>query len=292
MSLSIEIQNLTVRFGNQAALDELSISLEGGKIYGLLGRNGAGKTTLLSVLGALRKATRGRVLVEGEDPFENPIRMRQICLIREQVYAVKEDSIKDAFEFASSLRPNWDQEYAERLVKRYDLPLDKSIESLSRGMQSAVGAILGLASRAPLTMFDETYLGMDAPSRYIFYEELLNDYMEHPRTIILSTHLIQEVESLFEEVIIIDEGRLVLQEETETLRTRGAAVTGPAEAVDTFVDGMVVLGTRRLGGTKSTTVYGALTDEKRQQAQSLGLELEPVALQDLFVYLTGKEVSV
>lgn len=289
MTLSVEVHNLKVRYGDFAALSDLSFSLEGGKIYGLLGRNGAGKTTLLSVLAAFRKATAGSVRIDGQDPFENAEIMRQTCFIQEKVHAVKEDSVKDALEFVADLRPNWDQEYAEHLLKRFDLPLDTSIENLSRGMQSSVGAILGLASRAPLTMFDETYLGMDAPTRYIFYEELLNDYMEHPRTIVISSHLIQEVEPLLEDVIIIDKGRLVLHEEVDTLRSRGAAVTGPAEAVDTFVDGMTVLSERRLGGTKSTTVYGSIEPEHRQQATALGLDLEPVALQDLFVHLTGNE---
>ena len=88
--------------------------------------------------------------------------------------------------------------------------------------------VVGLAARAPLTIFDESHLGLDAPSRYAFYDELLADYAERPRTVILSTHLIEEVSRLFEEVVIIDRGRLVLHEETDAVRARGVAVTGPA----------------------------------------------------------------
>lgn len=169
--------------------------------------------------------------------------------------------------------------------------MDKKIDGFSRGMQSAVGAILGLASRAPLTMFDETYLGMDAPARYIFYDALLQDYMDHPRTIILSTHLIQEVENIIEDVIIIDKGRLLLHDDADNLRRRGAAVTGPAGVVDRFTMGMTVLSERRLGGTKSSTVYGDIDADHRRQATELGLELEPVGIQDLFVHLTHNEVG-
>src|SRR5690606_5630201 len=109
--------------------------------------------------------------------------------------------------------------------------------------------------------------------------------------IILSTHLIQEVESLFEEVIIIDQGRPVLHEESESPRTRGAAVTGSAVSVDQFTTDMTALGERKLGGTKSSTGYGELTEAHRQQARTLGLELELVAIQDLFVHLTHNGVE-
>jgi ABC-2 type transport system ATP-binding protein len=128
---------------------------------------------------------------------------------------------------------------------------------------------------------------MDAPSRYAFYDALLADYMAHPRTIIVSTHLIEEVSSLFEEVVIIDKGRLVLHEPVETLTARGATVTGPAEAVEAFANGQTILNERQLGRTKSVMLYGQLTEEQRQHARETGLDLEPIALQDLFVYLTN-----
>ncbi|MGH2534681.1 MAG: hypothetical protein ACRDJW_20675 [Thermomicrobiales bacterium] len=136
-------------------------------------------------------------------------------------------------------------------------------------------------------MFDESYIGMDAPSRYTFYEELLADFIAHPRTIVVSTHLIEEVASLFEQVVIIDKGRLVLQEDAEALRARGAAVIGPAAAVDQFVTGLTVLNVKHLGPTKSAMVYGDLDDARRQQARAAGLEIGPIALQDLFVHLTA-----
>jgi ABC-2 type transport system ATP-binding protein len=110
--------------------------------------------------------------------------------------------------------------------------------------------------------------------------------MAHPRTVVISTHLIDELSPLFEEVVIIDDGRLVLQDETEALRARGADVTGPAEVVDRFVAGHTVLRERQLGRTKSAMVYGGLDEQDRRQARDAGLDLGPVALQDLFVHLT------
>lgn len=288
MTLSIEVKQLQLKYGSFTALHDVSFQLEGGKIYGLLGRNGSGKTSLLSILASYREQSIGSVAIGGEAPFENAGIMEQVCFIQESGYMNDTSRVKDVLKLAASCWPNWDADYASRLIKHYELPLKKKVTSLSRGMKSALGVTLGLASRAPITIFDEAYLGMDAPSRYSFYEELLNDYMETPRTFLLSTHLIEEVGTLFEEVLILDQGRLILHEETETLRARGAAITGSSESVDRFVEGLTVLGEQKLGKTKSVTVYGELTDEMRKRAQAEGLELGPVSLQDLFVHMTKK----
>lgn len=285
--LGIETRGLTVRYGDTVAVDSLDLTLAPDKIYGLLGRNGSGKTSLLAVLSAFRAATSGTVRVGGQDPFENAAIMSQIAFVRDKVDAQDSDRVSCILDLAATLRPNWDAAYAQRLVERFDLPLRKRLNGLSRGMKSALSVTIGLAARAPLTIFDEAYLGLDAPSRYAFYEEVLDDYLAHPRTIVLSTHLIEEVASLFEEVVILHKGRLVAHEESESLRSRGTAVTGPAAAVDAFVAGRTVLGSQQLGGTRSTTIFGALDEGDRAAARTAGLELGPVGLQDLFVHLTG-----
>jgi ABC-2 type transport system ATP-binding protein len=289
--VNIEIRNLTVRYGRTTAIDDLTLNLPAGKIYGLLGRNAAGKTTLLSVLAAFRRPSAGQVLIDGADPYENPGIVERICFVGQRLIGQDDDSVKTVLGLARALRPGWDQSYADRLLDRFEVPRRKSVSSLSQGKHSALGIVLGLASRAPLTILDESYLGLDAPSRYGFYEELLADYVANPHTVILSTHLIEEVGSLFEEVVIIDHGRLVLHEETDVLRARGASVTGPAEAVDRFVDGLTVLSEQRLGPTKSATVYGRLGPERDLAARALDLELGPVGLQDLFIHLTRDGIT-
>jgi len=290
MTMSIEVRDLELRYGNVTALDRLSFRLDGGKIHGLLGRNGSGKTSLLSVMAAFRRATSGDAWIDGQPVFENPDVASDICFIRGEgdtvVHDWPADRVKDALAFASTFRPAWDSDYATALVDRFRLPLKKRLGQLSRGQRSALGITLGLASRAPLTMFDESYLGMDAPSRYVFYDELLADFMAHPRTFVISTHLIEEVSSLFEEVVIIDEGQLVLHESAEELRARGAAVTGPTEQVARFAQGLTILGDKQLGPTRSVMVYGELDDGQIELARESGLELGPIALQDLFVHLT------
>ena len=288
MTLAIEAKNLSIQYGKFTAVHNVSFNLAGDKIYGLLGRNGSGKTSLLSVLASFRKQSAGELRIGGEAPFENAAIMSQVCLIQESGYISEGMKVKQVLELAGSCWDHWDAAFADELVNLYNLPLKKQAYNLSRGMKSALGTIIGLASRAPITIFDETYLGMDAPSRYTFYEQLLQDYMKHPRTIILSTHLIEEVSSLFEEVMILDEGRLIMQDNTESLRLRGVSVTGPASKVDEFAKGLEVLNEQSLGGTKSITVYGSLDEGRKKDAQYNGLEIGPVSLQDLFVHLTRK----
>ncbi|WP_430782344.1 ATP-binding cassette domain-containing protein [Actinoplanes sp. G11-F43] len=284
----ITTTGLEVRYGDVTAVHKLDLELPGGRIYGLLGRNGAGKTSLLSALAGFLKPSAGTVSVDSRAVFENARATTGICLIREDGgLGDPTDKLRDVLDMAATLRPGFDSGYAARLMDRFALPPKRALSGLSRGQRSAFGVVVGLASRAPLTMFDEAHLGMDAPTRRLFADELLADYLAHPRTFILSTHLIEEQSPLLEQVLILHEGRLLLHEDLDELRTRGVSVTGPEKVVDDFVFGLTVLGERRLGPTKEVTVYGGLDDEHRQLARRYGLELGPVPVQDLFIHLTG-----
>ncbi|BAL89340.1 putative ABC transporter ATP-binding protein [Actinoplanes missouriensis 431] len=290
MTLSIQTTGLRVRYGDTDALHGLDLDLPGGKIYGLLGRNGAGKSTLLGALAGFRKPAAGTVLIGGRPVFENPAVTSQICLIREDgSVGDPTDQLGDILDMARILRPTWDTAYANDLMDRFALPRKQTLNALSRGQRSAFGVVVGLASRAPLTMFDEAHLGMDAPTRQMFLDELLRDYLARPRTFVVSTHLIEEQSPLFEDVLVIADGRLLVHEELDELRTRGVSVTGPAELVEEFVAGLTVLGRQRLGPTLQAMVYGVLDDDHRRRAKAHGLELGPVGVQDLFIHLTGGE---
>jgi ABC-2 type transport system ATP-binding protein len=287
MTLTIEVDQLRVRYGDVTALDDVTCTLTGDKIYGLLGRNSAGKTTLLSAMAGFLPASGGTILADGQPVFENPAITRRLCLIRTTCDTLaRTDRISAALEHAARWRPNWDADYAAKLLDRFELSPRRRIGALSTGRRSALGVTLGLASRAPVTMFDESHLAMDTPSRYAFYDELLADFAAHPRTVIVSTHLIDEMSALFEDVLILDEGRLVLHEQADELRTRGSSVTGPAEAVDEFTGGRTVLGQQRLGRTKTVTISGVLDDVARREAAAADLDIGPVGLQDLLVHLT------
>ncbi|PRX98719.1 ATP-binding cassette domain-containing protein [Allonocardiopsis opalescens] len=286
MSLDIELTDVHLRYGSTEALAGLSLRLEADTICGLLGRNGSGKTSLMSLLASLRRPDAGTVRIGGRDPFEDAELMSRVALIGEGG-SDPTDNVADVLRSAALLRPSWDAGYAARLLDRFEVPRRKAIASLSRGKRAALGVTCGLAARAEITMFDETHLGMDAPSRYAFYDELLADYLEHPRTVILSTHHVEEVASLFAQVVIIDRGRLLVHDDTDEVRARGTQVTGPADAVDRFTAGVTVLGRRDLGRTRAAALYGTLTPERRRQAREAGLDIGPMPLQDLFVHLTA-----
>ena len=287
MSKVVEVSHLTKSFGRVVAVNQVSFSIEAEKIYGLLGRNGAGKTTILRIITAHLFPTSGEVWVFGAHPYENGRVLSQICAVSDRQKYPNGYRVLDVLHQAALFFPQWDREYAFALVEAFRLPLSRLMKALSRGMLSTAGIIVGLASRAPLTIFDEPYLGLDAVARGIFYDRLLEDYAEHPRTVILSTHLIDEISRLLEHILVIDQGRLVLDEDAEALRGRAFTVVGPAALVDIFTAGKQLLARSPLGGQVAATVMGNGNMEDRKRALALGLELAPVSLQQLLVHLTG-----
>lgn len=180
----IEIKNLYKSYGKTEVLKGINLNLEENKIYGLLGRNGAGKTTLLNIISNQIRKTSGEVKLYGENVFENPKQVENICIVKDSGFGMEEIKVKKIFEAARMLYKNWDEEYKNQLVKEFDLNVRKKYNKLSRGNQTKVGLIVGLASRAKLTIFDEPSLGLDAATRYKFYNLLLEDFENNPRTII------------------------------------------------------------------------------------------------------------
>ena len=282
----IEVTGLTRRFGSLAAVDDVTFTIEENKIYGLLGRNGAGKTTLMQLLTGQDFATSGTIRVFGESPVENARVLQRTSFIKESQKYPDDFRVKHVFRSAPWFFANWDAEYAERLIEDFRLPTQQRIKKLSRGQLSSIGVIVGLASRAPLTFFDEPYLGLDAVARQTFYDRLLEDYAEHPRTIILSTHLIDEVANLLEHVLVIDNGRIIIDQNADELRGTATAIVGTVRAVEEFLGSREVLQRDGIGGLASVTVAG-LSAKERAAAQAAGLELSPVSLQQLIVRRTN-----
>jgi ABC-2 type transport system ATP-binding protein len=282
----IEVSNLTKHYRDVVAVDDVSFTIEKDTIYGLLGRNGAGKTTVMSILTAQNFATRGRVSVFGEKPYENARVLSRMCFVRESQKYPDDAKPVHAFRSARLFFPHWDDALATRLIAEFQLPVDRRIKKLSRGQLSAVGVIIGLASRAEITFFDEPYLGLDAVARQIFYDRLLKDYAEHPRTVILSSHLIDEVSNLIERVLVIDRGRILMDETTDAVRDRASTIVGDSQTVDGFLGRREVIHREALGHVSAVTVLGRLSEEDRSRLAALGLEVAPVSLQQLIVRLT------
>jgi len=291
MSTVIEAKSLTKTFGAFTAVDSVDFAIEENKIYGLLGRNGAGKTTIMQLLTGQDFATSGSVSVYGQSPVENARVLSNVSFIKESQKYPDSIKAKHVLAAAPSFYGNWNAELAAELTTTFRVPLNRDMRKLSRGQLSAVGVIVGLASRAPITFFDEPYLGLDAVARQLFYDKLLEDYAEYPRTIILSTHLIDEVSDLLEHVILIEEGKIVLDTDAEELRGRATTVVGRSADVAAFVEGREVIHRDGIGGLSSVTVLGGLSSADRAAATAASLELAPVSLQQLIVRLSSLETT-
>ncbi len=292
MTPVIEVTGLSKRYGDTVALDDVSFTMEKDTIYGLLGRNGAGKTTIMSILTAQNFASSGDVAVFGQHPYENARVLSRLCFVRESQKYPDDALPHHAFHTARLFFPNWSQELADRLIRDFQIPAKTRIKKLSRGQLSAVGVVIGIASRAEITFFDEPYLGLDAVARQIFYDRLLEDYTEHPRTIVLSSHLIDEVSNLIERVLVVDQGRIVMHEDTDAVRDRAANIVGDSAAVDAFVAGREVIHRETLGRVSSVTVLGTLTAADREGLAAQGLDVAPVSLQQLIVRITQRAAEL
>jgi ABC-2 type transport system ATP-binding protein len=233
--LGVEVDAVTHRFRGVEALSDVSLSVRPGTITGLVGRNGAGKTTLLSLIAALRPVQTGTVRVGGRGVWEDPSVTSRVCLVRDRGGILEDQRIRQTLRLQRALRPHWDEEYAVELLERFAVPLRKKPEQLSRGQRSILGAVIGLASRAELTLLDEVYLGMDAVARRLFYDELMADYVAHPRTIVLSSHLLDEVEDLMEDVVVLDRGRVVAAGDAAAVREQHSTGDRLASLTDVLV---------------------------------------------------------
>ncbi|QGN33855.1 ABC transporter ATP-binding protein [Microlunatus sp. Gsoil 973] len=287
----VEVSNLVKRYRDTSALDDVSLTLRQNTLYGLLGRNGAGKTTLMSILTAQNFETSGTVRVFGKHPYENASVLSRMCFIRESQRYPDGFRARHAFRAASMFFHNWDQQLCDQLIRDFELPQDRTIKKLSRGQTSAVGVIIGLASRAEITFFDEPYLGLDAVARQIFYDRLLAEYSEFPRTIVLSSHLIDEVSNLLEHVIVLDHGRVVMDADADEVRGSAFTLIGPKALVESFVGGREVIHREAIGSFASVTVEGPLSALERREATELGLDVAPVSLQQLVIRRTTPEVG-
>ncbi|ASW56543.1 ABC transporter ATP-binding protein [Plantactinospora sp. KBS50] len=284
---AVRAERLTRRYGNLTVLDGVSFALDEHRIHGLLGRNGAGKTTLMRVLTGQELPSSGLVTVYGRQPFENPAALSRLCFVREDQRYPDNYRVRHALAAARLCLPHWSEPLARSLVADFGLPLNRPAKKLSRGMLSALGVTIGLASRAPLTIFDEPYLGLDPVARQLFYDRLLADYAAHPRTVILATHLVDEVADLLEHVVLIDQGRLLLAADTETLRGQVRVLAGPAEAVARLADGRRSLRRERMAGMSRVTVRGDWSDADLAHAERLGVDVSAVSLQQAMVLIAG-----
>ncbi len=288
--MSLHCENIVKTYSGKDVLDKVTLDIQPGKIYGLIGRNGAGKTTLLSILAAQNPASSGSVTLDGQRVWENRKSLEKICFSRE-LNANAESGLaamkaKEYLRIAATYYEGWDKPLEERLVKLFDLNVKKKLGKLSKGMLSMVTIIVALCSKAAYTFLDEPVAGLDVVAREQFYKLLLEEYSSSGRTFIISTHIIEEAADVLEDVIILHEGRILIETDTQAFVDSAVHVSGKAEEVDAAVSGLEVHHPETVGRSKGVTVFlkpGQKVDESRD------VSVQPVSLQRAFVALCGEE---
>lgn len=281
----IRIDHVTKKFKETVALNDVSLNFEYGKIYGFLGRNGAGKSTLINVISNRIFPDQGSVTIDGDIATENDSAQNKVFCMSEKDMYPKALKIKKIFKLTNEFYDCFDSEKAMRYAKEFGLDINKKVSALSTGYCSIFKLIITLSLDLPYIFLDEPVLGLDANHRELFYKLLLKDYEDNQRTIIIATHLIEEVANLIEDVVIIDKGRLVMQTSVEELYEKGYSISGLASEVDEYCNGKNVIGVDTLGGLKVAYIIGKVNKDELNER----LTVSTVNLQKLFVKLTESE---
>lgn len=282
----IELKDLSKSYGSTKVLSNVDLTLEENKIYGLLGRNGVGKTTLLKIIANQIKRDRGDLKMFNQEIYENSKVVENICMVKEDGVGVEDIKVKKIFQIAKILYKDWDEDYKDHLIKEFNLNTKKYYSNLSKGNQTIVGLIIGLASRSKLTIFDEPSLGLDAAFRYKFYNMILEDIELNPRTIIISTHLIDEVTNLFEEIIILKDEKVYIKDEVSNLLEKAYFLNGKLEAILPIIKGKQIIFKEEFGMSVILGIFADLTLEEKKRLIENNVDISPIPLQKLFIYLT------
>ncbi|KAF0366434.1 ATP-binding cassette domain-containing protein [Pediococcus acidilactici] len=279
----IEVRQVTKTFDHHLVLNGIGLTLEPNKIYGLLGRNGAGKSTLLNLLVNRIRPDEGEIKLDNELIGDNDQQLGKLFLMSEVDLYPKNIRVKDIFKWSANFYGSFDSELAHSLSKQFSLKESMLFHHLSTGYRTITKLIVALSVPAEYVFLDEPVLGLDANHRELFYNALVESYAEKPRTFVIATHLIEEFAKLIEHVMVMDQGRIVVDDETETVLANAYTVSGPVQAVDQYTAGLNVIGSDRLARIKANYVYGPLNDRSIPDE----INIDPMDLQTLFINLTN-----
>ena len=273
----IEAHDLSKKYGKHVALDHVNFAVETGRIVGLIGPNGAGKTSALRAILGLTPYE-GRLRVLDREPFgDRAALMRDACFIADVAVLPAWLRVDQAIDFVAGIHPRFRRDRARALLSKTQITGKRRMRELSKGMKTQVHLALTMAIDAKLLVLDEPTLGLDILARRSFFDALVNDYMDETRTILITTHQVEEVENLLTDVIFIDRGHIVLDSSLEDIATRYAAVAVADDKVAAARAERPFFERRTLG---KTVLYFERPDV--QQLANLGELLTP-SVSDLFV---------
>ncbi|GEL09009.1 ATP-binding cassette domain-containing protein [Salisediminibacterium halotolerans] len=288
METAVKFNNVTKKFGPREAdlaLDNITFETARHTINGVVGRNGSGKTTLMQVIAGFKRPSSGTVEVFGVRPFNNLTVSANSIFVDDEMSFPSSLQLNEILHTAATFYPNWSASVAQDLMQSFRLPGDARHQELSKGMKSSFHAVIGLASRCPITLFDEPTVGMDETVRQEFYHWLKREYNSVPRTIFLSSHHISEIDELLEDILMMDQGRLLLNRPVADIRHHVLKVSGDARSVEAYLGGKTELYREKL---PDGSVFAAVYTESPQaeDAESFSVDIEQVTLQEAVRYLS------
>jgi len=291
-SLAIQTHDLTKRFGRHVAVDGLELSVPRGSVFAFLGRNGAGKTTTIRILLDALNRTRGEACVLGLDCVKDSLEIKKrVGYVAEAQRMYDWMKVDEIIWFCKGFYPTWDDSFAAELKKKLDLPGNKKLGEMSRGMQAKVALLLAMAHRPELLILDEPTAGLDVVVRRDFLEGVIEMIHEEERTVFFSSHLVHEVERVADWVGIIDRGKLIwcstLEEMKASVKRLVLNFESPPASVASVPDVLTV----ETSGRQSAITVKNFSERSLAAARSLGVSevsVEDMSLEDIFVALVGE----
>ncbi len=287
MMKGIEVTHLAKRFGRKDVLTDVSLTVEPERIYALLGRNGVGKSTLLSLISNRLLANTGTITLDGDNAVDNERAQNRIYMMSDANYFPGDKRVSWVFKITDDLYGGFDKHNAQRLAQAFELDVKSRVRSLSTGQRSIMKLICALCVPADYVLLDEPVLGLDAPNRELFYQELLRMYGERPRTFVIATHLIEEIARMVEHVFVIADGRVTVDQDTDELLATARTISGPISDVAKATEHVRILRHQDMGNLRSVIA----TDVPRNFIAPAGVDVGGVDLQAMFIALTGREAG-
>lgn len=286
---TLKVNNISKRFGKASVLNDISLTIEPAKIYGLLGDNGAGKSTLLNIINDRNLPTSGEVVLGSHEVHNHYPALQRLYLMSDSNMYGKRMTVAGIFRLADEGYGNFDYELAHHLTKAFGINERERLANLSTGLTTAAKITCALCVNADFIFLDEPMLGLDANHRDRFYRELMKTFEQRPRTFVISTHIISEVQNLLEHVFVLHDHRLIEDDDVDTLLSRAYAISGPAQAVDEYTQKMKVLDQQTVAKIKTVYVIEKLDD---YQPIPDDVSLTHMNLQQAYLALTNGEEDI
>lgn len=275
----IELKGATKQYGQTAVLKNITLSIDKAGIYCLLGRNGAGKTTLLKSIAGYQNITQGTIQVDGRAITTSTLDTGVSYI--ENFARHFNLPVRKLLRIASEVNPDYDYDFASEMMERFELDGKKKFNHLSLGMKTMVSTIICLASNKAVILLDEPVLGFDAIMRVEFYNMLTESFQKHPRIIIVSTHIIEEIAKTIQKLIIIDKGTVRFFDTLQAVEEKAYSVSGLQKEVDAATENLNIIGKDTVGGLVTSYIF----DTPPKQTGSL--EIRQLSLQDFFIQMVG-----